>query len=87
MSKGMSSSRLQRGQEAAKQLEKNSDPTTEDAEMVLGWDFAFTVQSLGDGACMYTGRLPQMKRNNGSPISTPALPDTAKRENACLVCL
>ena len=47
MNKGMSSSSPQRVREAAKQLEKNCDPTTEGAgaDLVLDWDCAFAMKN------------------------------------------
>ena len=76
MNKGMSSSSPQRVREAAKQLEKNCDPTTEGAgaDLVLDWDCAFAMKGTDGGALMYIGRLPQIKRSAGIHALGSSLP-------------
>jgi len=89
-SKRISSTRLLRVQEAAKQLEKNRDPLTSAADtatvLQLGSDFAFAFDESGGGSIIYFGRVLQMKRKNGSQMNTPITLDSAKMEDVRVVC-
>jgi hypothetical protein len=86
----ISTMRLQRVQDAAKQIAVNRAPATCAADkatvLQLGSDYAFAMEDDDGCGFFYVGRLQQMKRKNRSSMNTPILLDDAKREGVSLVC-
>lgn len=95
LSKKMATSRLQRVQEAAKQLQVNKEAETSQIQtgdsapvrtvLHCGGHYAFAME-IGRSPELWFGRLALLQRKDGSVLMSPLLLDDAKKEDVRLVC-